>query len=304
MTISIMQYIDQSILTQLKLPAKGSHKGENGRLTIIGGSKLFHGSLLLALTVASRIVDMVYFVSVMENLELVKNLKTNLNAFIAVPFGKENDYIAQSDAILIGPGMVRGDEEYSGTGESGVQTRERVLSVLKQFPDKKWVLDAGALQSIKAEEVLSLGVKNPIITPHKKEFKQFFGIDIFPLVKEGTHLKDRGEILQTAEIVLKTAKKYACTIVLKGPVDVITDGKQVLFNQTGNEGMTKGGTGDVLAGLVAALATTNDPFIAAAAGAYINGLAGDELYKTAGPYFNADKLAMRVPEVLWEEIVK
>jgi len=99
-------------------------------------------------------------------------------------------------------------------------------------------------------------------------------------------------------MVQENAEKYHCAIVLKGQVDIISDGKQILFNKTGNEGMTKGGTGDVLAGLIASLATTNDLMIAAAAGTYINGLTGDELYKEVGPYFNADDLAEKVPEVM------
>jgi len=291
-----MQFIDQSILTQLKLPAKDSHKGENGKLTIIGGSKLFHGSPLLALTVASKIVDMVYFVSVEENLELLKNLKSSLNSFIAVPFGKENDYIVQSDAILIGPGMVRGDEDYSGTGESGTQTRDKVLSLLKQFPDKIWVLDAGALQVLTVQDLTNL--KSIILTPHYREYNNLFVSSIkYQVSRENT-------IGKNAELVKEMAEKYHCTIVLKGQIDIISDGNQILFNQTGNEGMTKGGTGDVLAGLIAALATTNDLLVATAVGAFINGIAGDRLFKTVGPYFNADELANNVPEVLWKNLKK
>lgn len=286
-----MQYIDQSFLKQLTLPAKDSHKGANGNLTIIGGSRLFHGSALLALQVASRIVDMVYLVSVEENVRLTQELKSQLNCFIAVPYGKEVEYISQSDAVLIGPGMVRGDEDYSGTGESGDQTREKVLSLLKQFPTKQWILDAGALQTITAQDVLALGIVNPILTPHRKEFEHYFQIQC-----------QQNYIWETGGLVSEMASIYKVTIMLKGKVDVISDGRITMFNQTGNEGMTKGGTGDVLAGLIASLAATNDPLTAAAVGAYINGMAGDELFKTVGPYFNADELAKKVPEVLWKQI--
>ena len=62
--------------------------------------------------------------------------------------------------------------------------------------------------------------------------------------------------------------------------------------------MTKGGTGDVLAGLIAALACKNDPWLATIAGSYINKKAGDELYKTVGPYFNASDLANEIPEMM------
>ena len=66
----------------------------------------------------------------------------------------------------------------------------------------------------------------------------------------------------------------------------------------GNEGMTKGGTGDVLAGLIAALACMNDPFLATIVGSFINKAAGDTLYKTVGPYFNASDLADQIPKTM------
>jgi len=62
--------------------------------------------------------------------------------------------------------------------------------------------------------------------------------------------------------------------------------------------MTKGGTGDVLAGLIAGLACKNDLFLAASVGAYINGLAGDTLYKKVGPYFNASDLCEEIPMIM------
>ncbi|MEK7165288.1 MAG: NAD(P)H-hydrate dehydratase, partial [Patescibacteria group bacterium] len=68
----------------------------------------------------------------------------------------------------------------------------------------------------------------------------------------------------------------------------------------GNSGMTKGGTGDVLAGLIAALATKNDPFLATIAGSFINKKAGDALYKKVGPFFNASDLADEIPKVMKE----
>lgn len=64
--------------------------------------------------------------------------------------------------------------------------------------------------------------------------------------------------------------------------------------------MTKGGTGDVLAGLIAALACKNDPFLATIAGSFLNKRAGDELYKTVGPFFNASDLAAQIPKIMKE----
>ena len=264
---------------------KESHKGQNGKLTVVGGSRLFHGASLWALKTASRVVDMVYYASIKENLELVKNLKKSLYDFIVVPRGKEEGYIRESDAVLIGPGLVRGTKEYIGTGESGEETRRLVTNLLRKFPEKKWILDAGALQTIKAEELKKLS--QVLITPHWKEF-----MNLFKLNKDPISLKDRVSMVQ------EKAKEYGCVIVLKGKTDIICSPEKCLVNETGNQGMTKGGTGDVLAGLIAGLACKNELFLAAAAGTYINGLAGDELHKKVGPYFNASDLCGQVPVTL------
>ena len=285
----MMKYLNSDFLKKLHTPKKDSHKGDNGRLIIIGGSHLFHGASLWALTTASRIVDMVYYASVKENQQLTSYLKKRLYSFILVPSGKEEEYLSQADAALIGPGMVRGSQNYTGTGESGKQTRQKTLHYLTSFPHKKWVIDAGALQALTPTDFTLL--QQFIITPHAGEFERVFNVSL--------KTKTLKEIIP---IVQDKAKEIGGVIVLKGKVDIIADKDIVLLNKTGNEGMTKGGTGDVLAGLIAALACTNDMFTAAAAGAYINGLAGDELYKTAGPFFNADQLVDKVPQVLWQQL--
>ena len=120
-----------------------------------------------------------------------------------------------------------------------------------------------------------------IITPHHKEYEMLFG-------------------LSHTGSVMEMAKKFDCTIVLKGKEDLICQGDKLVINQTGNEGMTKGGTGDVLAGLVAALYCKNEAFLAASCGAYLNGLAGDRLYKQVGRYFNASDLVKEISRVMGE----
>lgn len=94
------------------------------------------------------------------------------------------------------------------------------------------------------------------------------------------------------------AKEFGCIIILKGSKDIICSPQNCVFNKTGNEGMTKGGTGDVLAGLIGALACKNELFLAASAGVYINGLAGDSLYKKVGPYYNASDLCNQIPKTM------
>ncbi len=258
-----MNTVTPSDIKTLYLPPKDSHKGQNGKLLIIGGSKLFHAASLWALTVASRIVDLVHYSSTDENNTLVKKEFRN---GIVIARGDIDAYIEEDDAILIGPGMTRDSE-----------TKNLTDSLLRKYRNKRWIIDAGSLQMMD----VTLIPKNAILTPHHGEYQTVFG-DM--------------EITQTA-------KKYDCIVLLKGEKDIASDGKGVRVIEGGNPGMTKGGTGDVLAGLIAALACKNDPFLATLAGSFINKKAGDELYKTVGPYFNASDLASEIPLVMKELFV-
>jgi len=252
-------------------PAKDSHKGQNGKLLVIGGSELFHAASMWALETASRIVDMVFYASVPVNAAIVKKQKERFHDGIVVPKGKLEEYLEEADCVLIGPGMERGEE-----------TKEKTNSLLKKFPLKRWVIDGGALQMMDKK----LLTKTMIITPHGKEFKMLFG-------KKGSQ-----------EMVREMSKKYGGTILLKGKEDVVCFQGRCVINTTGNEGMTKGGTGDVLAGLVAGLYCKNEAFLSAAAGAYLNGLAGDRLYTQVGLYFNTSDLVRELPVVMSEVLIK
>lgn len=284
-----MKRITEADLKGLYLPPKNSHKGQNGRLLIIGGSYLFHAASLWALKVASRIVDLVHYSSVPENNELVMRLKSEFRDGIVVPRNEVENYIEEDDAILIGPGMTRDQETESLTNH-----------LLKKFPHKQWVIDAGALQMMD----VSLVPKNTILTPHQGEFCGLLSRVTDPRFKD---LSERGEL---ADHVGLFAKRFNCIVLVKGAVDIACNGGEsggkicapgdCVEIQGGNEGMTKGGTGDVLAGLIVALACKNEPFLATIAGSFINKQAGDMLYKRVGPYFNASDLADEIPRVMKE----
>lgn len=271
-----MKAVENQELKRLYRPQKDSHKGQNGRLLVIGGSKLFHASAFWAADTASGIVDLVHFSSpAMENNELVrKRAKDKFWNGIVVPWGKVEDYIREDDCVVIGPGMPR--KEGLEPGEKA--TDEVVNKLFKKFPDKQWVVDGGALQEMDRK---LLG-ERMIITPHAGEFKRLFG--------KGARAAD----------AQKTAKEHGCVILLKGVVDIICDKNRCFKVVGGNEGMTKGGTGDVLAGLVGALYCKNEALLSASAGSLINKTAGDRLYKRVGPYFNASDLVKEVRLVMKE----
>lgn len=266
----------------LTRPDKASHKGQNGKLLIIGGSTLFHGASLWALKTASRIVDMVFYASVPENMEILKQIKGDVLDFISIPREEIEDYIEEADCMLIGPGMVRVE---SSKFDEGEQTRAITEYLLKKYPEKQWVIDAGAIQVL---DPLWIPEK-AILTPHHKEFETLIQNSKFKMQNYNVKFK-------IEELVKEFAREYKCIIILKGERDIVSDGEIVKYAVGGNVGMTKGGTGDVLAGLVAAFACKNEPFLAARVGSFLNKLAGDMLYKKVNTMFNASDLCETIPE--------
>ncbi len=178
-----MKVFTESELDKLFKPKDNSSGEENGQITIIGGSSLFHGAPILALKAASRVVDMVFFTSPEPSLSsVVSKLKASLSSFIWVPWDEVDAYIEKSDAVLIGPGMMRFTHELKnkkterlkkgGLDEAGEKTREVTKRLLLKYPHKKWVIDAGSLQTMEPEWI----PENAIVTPNTKEFSTLFGI--------------------------------------------------------------------------------------------------------------------------------
>lgn len=271
-----MDVFDDSLLKKLTLPQKKSSKGDNGQITIIAGSSLFHGAPLLSLTTASRFVDMVYFASPEKSVgEVAEQIKSKLFSFIWIPWKELDYYIKKSDAVLIGPGLMRfrsegaTEEERLSCDEACRETTEITKRLLTSFPDKKWVIDGGSLQVMETGWI----PKGSILTPNKREFKKLFG---------------------DAD-VSEVAKQFDCTIVYKLPETIVCSPEKCALIKGGNAGLTKGGTGDVQAGLTTAFFAKNDAFLAAAAASFIVKGTSDELYKKVGTAYNADDLATEIP---------
>ncbi|MBP7832377.1 MAG: NAD(P)H-hydrate dehydratase [Candidatus Levybacteria bacterium] len=271
-----MKEFNPEELKKLYKPSSDSHKGQNGKLLIIAGSTLFHAASIWPLTVASRMLDMVFYASVPENNEIVQKSKVDFKNGIVVTRDNLESYVKEADCILIGPGLPRPEGKHAGDDD----TKELTQRLLTQFPDKKWVIDGGSLQVIDPSILLELS-QTPILTPHHAEYERLFG----------------------AANITDMAKKYNCVILLKGEVDEIASPAELVSVSGGNAGMTKGGTGDVLAGLVASLYCKNDdPFLVACSASYINKKAGESLSKTVGTFFNASDLANEIPKVMHELI--
>jgi NAD(P)H-hydrate epimerase len=270
----------RSYFSNLVLPEVDSHKGQNGKVLVVGGSELFHAASKWSLDIASKLVDMVFYASVPSNNELVaqekqreyeeKHQRQAKQSFwngIVVAQDQVRSYAEEADVILIGPGMDR-----------STVTANRVHDLVRAFPAKKWVIDAGALQMIDPKLIPTAA----ILTPHQGEL----------------------EMLQEKGFKVSQAVADGVTILVKGKVDTIYARglDRPLEVIGGNPGMTKGGTGDVLAGLVAGLYATQTAVVATVVSSVTNKAAGDSLYERVGPYFNASDLVDEVPQVLWRFI--
>lgn len=263
------QLLIKQALRRLYQPLADSHKGQNGRLLIIGGSELFHAASKWSLDVASKLVDMVFYASVPSNNQLIQQQKQEFWNGIVIERKHIPDYIEEADAILIGPGMDR-----------SWKTKWLVNRLVKKYQDKKWVIDAGALQMIQPKLLNA----NHIITPHHQEIK----------------------LLQQFDANFNPDNYQAnCYCLLKGRSDQLLAPKkeQIAEISGGNAGMTKGGSGDVLAGLLAALYCKNDATTSMIIASYINKKAGENLYHQQGYYFNSSDLAETIPSVLWQELI-
>ncbi|MBN1169753.1 NAD(P)H-hydrate dehydratase [Candidatus Micrarchaeota archaeon] len=236
------------------VPPKSSHKGENGRLQIIAGSRMYHGAAMLTILAAKRFVDLVYFTPGEKDSYLLQTVKAIPEVIVA-------DRSGEADAILFG----------NGIGNAKVKLPKT---------NAKLVIDADGLKRIRGKIP-----KNAILTPHEGEFKRLFGCD------------------GTKENVRKMAVKHKCTILKKGDADIISDGKRIAINRVHNPGMTKGGTGDVLAGLVAALACKNDSFEACVAAARVSGEAGNILMRYYGYNYSASDIAHMLP-FAYKKVIK
>ncbi|ASJ08177.1 bifunctional ADP-dependent (S)-NAD(P)H-hydrate dehydratase/NAD(P)H-hydrate epimerase [Thermococcus siculi] len=258
------------------LRKKGEHKGQNGKLLVIGGSEDYFGAPYLAAKAASYLVDLVYLAMPEYSARRINDPDVILRPFEGRNFGKKDveDVLALAegvDAVVIGPGI--------GTR---AETKEFVLEFLR-WCEKPVVIDADALKAV-AEDLEAIKGRKFVLTPHAGEFRILFG------------KKPEGSLEEKAKLVMEKAKAVGGTVLLKGVYDIISDGNVWKYNKTGNRGMTTGGTGDVLAGLVGALlAFGNEPLRAASVGAFLNGMAGDMVKEEVGENFTALEIARKVP---------
>ena len=277
-----MKIVSRNLIKNIYKPRKKwSHKGNFGSLLVIGGSKKYSGSPAFnALSAYRSGVDLVTVAAPRRAADIVASFSPDL-----ITHSLDGDYLNEthlddifvlagnSDAVVIGGGL-----------EGNKKTLVTVNKILKGLTIP-CVIDADAIHAVaNNKKVLR---KNFVITPHSIEFYVLTGTKPEPDMKKRINL------------VKKAAAKLGCVVALKGYVDVISDGKRVAVNKTGNPYMTVGGTGDTLTGICGALLARGvDPFEATCAACYINGRAGDLAAKKFREGFIASDLINEIPKVI------
>jgi NAD(P)H-hydrate epimerase len=262
-----------------------AHKGQGGRVMIIGGSSFFRGALEYAGRAAAKIADLVYICAPEPCSGTAEKIPDFLGTCLRGDFLSEvhlpeilrriDQY--RCDSILVGPGLGLGPE--IGIKE---ETKKMVIGLVRELKEIKIVIDADGLNAI--SDHLETLKENVVLTPHRGEFERLSGRE------------------PKAENAAAFAKKYRCVVVLKAPVDIVSDGIKTKFNFTGNPGMATGGTGDILSGAIGGFASTNNLFDSSLAATFVTGLAGDMVQKEKGYYFtSADVLGKLSEAIRWAE---
>mgnify|MGYP001599885539 CR=1 FL=1 len=261
---------------------KDSHKGQNGRVLIVGGSLDYYGApILSALGALYSGADLVRIYVPECNFECSRSLypdfivKKYPGEFLTPRYAAEIvDFGKNCDSVLIGPGL--GDRE---------QTMEAVLEIINNLHIST-VLDAEAVMALKKVDKFPLQ-QQVVITPHQNEFQN--------LVDREIRVSDADS--KSIVLLRSVSMDLHINVLLKGQIDYVSSEEGVVeLNRTWNAGMTVGGSGDVLAGVVATfLAQGLEGFDAARCAAYYVGHAGDLLAKHKGYNFSASDLAMMLP---------
>jgi NAD(P)H-hydrate epimerase len=241
-----------------------SNKGTFGRVLVVAGSRGMSGAAVLCASAALRGGAGLVCLAIPE--ELLPLVAPANPCYLTVPLPGDGhgrlgwtalpllqERIQASTVAVVGPGLGQSPE-----------LADVVLGILGGTATPL-VLDADALNLLAGHTERLQGHQAPVvITPHPGEFARLLGCDVATVQANREYLP------------VHFALERGVTVVLKGHGTVVTDGRRLYRNPTGNPGLATGGTGDVLAGLIGALlAQKLEPFAAAQLGVYLHGLAGD-----------------------------
>jgi ADP-dependent NAD(P)H-hydrate dehydratase len=278
-------------LPRLRRRAMDANKGTFGRVLVIAGSRGMSGAAVLCGSAALR--GGAGLVRVATPQTVRSEVAVGNPCFMTAPVPEDDagrigrtaipELLAlaeASDVVALGPGLGRGPE-----------VTDAVIALLSAV-DRPLVLDADGLNVITQNQSKLKSEPARILTPHPGEFARLTGQDVKTVQADRRGLAS--EYAQAKGVVL----------VLKGEGTIVTDGRRIYQNTSGNPGMATGGAGDVLTGLIAALLGQGlEPFAAAQLGVYLHGRAGDLVAEEIGQAgLIASDLLIQLPRALREHV--
>jgi hydroxyethylthiazole kinase-like uncharacterized protein yjeF len=252
--------------------SKESHKGDSGRVLVIGGGPYTGAPALTAMAALRTGADIATVATPAVAAKTIAGFSPNLivralssDHLCPDDLGVLEDLIPKHDVVVMGMGLGRHPE-----------TLEALAQIIPLC--NKTVIDADALQP-------NLPLKG-IVTPHAGEFKRISSVTL------------PSDYRERVDPVRAFAKGAGLVVLLKGRIDLISDGNIIRCNATGNPGMTVGGTGDVLAGVTASFYCRTTALRAAVAAAFVNGRAGDLVYPEKDFGMVATDVVEKIPEAM------
>ncbi len=251
---------------------RNSHKGDYGKAAIVAGSAAYTGAAYLATAACLRsgagytalyVPKDLFFAYVLKAPEALLRTMGDGERFTFCE--EEMKSLLDYDCVAYGMGMGQSEEVFQGA------------RWLLQHYSGKLLIDADGLNALakygNLREAFAGKACEVVLTPHVKEFSRLSGCSVEEILENGR------------EIAEKFSRTYGVVTLLKNARSLVSDGVTTAYNDTGNSGQAKGGSGDVLSGVIAGLmAQGADGFTAAACGAYLVGKAAELGAKTVGEY--------------------
>ncbi len=261
------------------------HKGNFGSVLVVCGSKLYSGSATLAGVAALRAgADLVSVVAPSRAAEVAAHTLPDL---ITYPLAGGHLTGSHVNDVLDIAHLRRVNSLVLGCGLGRHQSTIKAIHTLIQRVIVPQVIDADALYALSLKPELAVG-KQIILTPHAGELAMLLGLEQAP-----------GDFESRLTAAKQAAVKYRSPVLLKGHIDIVTDGHVTITNNTGSTYMTKGGFGDTLSGIVGALLARGVGLLEAAhAAAYINGKAGEIACSQFGEGVVASDIFGAIPKVI------
>ena len=261
---------------------RASHKGENGSILIVAGSRSMTGAAVLAARAAIR--SGAGLVTVASTAHVCDAVNSALPEALTMPLPEVDGVISPAAAEVLAEVQSRYHSALFGPGLTHRNPILEFLSELWKVWQAPCVIDADALNSV--SQGVALPNTDCVLTPHPGEMSRLLHSSIAEI---------QADRFQT---VIQAVEQYRRTILLKGPYSIIGDPDEpMMVNSTGNPGLASGGMGDILAGMTATLLAQDLPaYYAVSCAAYWHGLAADHCASEIGPIgYTATEVSNSLP---------